>query len=634
MLVFCIGEPTPVPGLHPPRIHRWQQQLEHLCNGQAYDQVERAIRRQSCTLLYGDVWRVHQAEMRARFPDAVWIRTSSDVGDDGPYLPLSAFTGSLSRFTCKCAKALVSIHCDFSSSFAVNSNCFLQHNSEVLLSIFVDSHTAAANPSQKTDNIAWIVEPYSYQGSPVIAESTFAHTYVHGLDINGHVPVSGTWIPPEDYLSVYEKTAQAGIILSTKTFLPGHALRHTVVASTALRGDVVANGSGVGRPLISKTPGIAPFMYAIVIENCIEDGYWTEKLVDSLLLKCVVFYWGAQNVHDWFLPESVIPFSTVEDLHILLDTMSFQDYASRRNAVELNYHRAQAWTYLDDGILLETNFMSSVNFDCSPCVCKRAQNRYVSAKLMGGLGNQLFQMAAAFGAQTLDEGRQLVIHTPSICGTTGIHTSEKYKDTVFGNWPQVYDNYDGSFTEQTEDAFVYRPLVAATDVKHLHLNGFFQHEQYFKHCFEKFADKLQLPMDVNSMPNTCFVHVRLGDFLTHSVHNVGLQKTYLPTAIAYVLHKRPDAKFLVFSDDIEKCKQLHVLQDTNVLFCEETDAVRSLVAMSKCELGGICWNSSFSWWGAYLNPNPDKIVTFPDRWMNNDWQVDIQFKGSVLLKTL
>ena len=107
-------------------------------------------------------------------------------------------------------------------------------------------------------------------------------------------------------------------------------------------------------------------MYAIVIENCIEDGYWTEKLVDSLLLKCVVFYWGASNVHAWFAPESVVPFSSIDELLLLLDTMSADDYAAKTEAIERNYHRIG----LDDGVLIETNFMSVATYDVTACLCK------------------------------------------------------------------------------------------------------------------------------------------------------------------------------------------------------------------------------------------------------------------------
>ena len=368
-------------------------------------------------------------------------------------------------------------------------------------------------------------------------------------------------------------------------------------------------------------------MYAIVIENCIEEGYWTEKLVDSLLLKCVVFYWGAPDVHSWFLPESVIPFSSLEDLVALLDSMSTADYSAKAEAVELNFHRAQAWTHMDDGILLETDFLSTAPFRTSACKCGK-EEAYISATLMGGLGNQLFQMAAAFGLESA--ARISAIHMPSISSTTLAHTTERYTDTIFASWPQTDLPFDAVHTEAAEDAFTHRAITPTG--RHFHLHGYFQQELYISHRLAAFARRLKLPEGAAPpAPDTCFIHLRYGDYLVHTVHALDLITHYLPAAMSLQRERRPGVRFLVFSDDVERCKGVSWLQASDVAFSEESDAVRALVRMSQCEAGGICSNSSFGWWGAYLNANPAKVVTFPRKWMHNNWGTHIQFAGSVLI---
>jgi len=57
----------------------------------------------------------------------------------------------------------------------------------------------------------------------------------------------------------------------------------------------------------------------------------------------------------------------------------------------------------------------------------------------------------------------------------------------------------------------------------------------------------------------------------------------------------------------------------------------SIYLMSLCSKGGICANSSFSWWGSYLNPSEDKTVVMPKRWINLDKPIDIYYENVVVL---
>lgn len=103
------------------------------------------------------------------------------------------------------------------------------------------------------------------------------------------------------------------------------------------------------------------------------------------------------------------------------------------------------------------------------------------------------------------------------------------------------------------------------------------------------------------------VHFRRTDYL--EVSSLNLTLDYYNEAISLFLKKFPYFKLLVFSDDIEWCKENIVGE--NIYYSENTTNSVDLCMMTLCD-HNIIANSSFSWWGAYLNPNQRKIVVCPE----------------------
>ena len=238
-------------------------------------------------------------------------------------------------------------------------------------------------------------------------------------------------------------------------------------------------------------------------------------------------------------------------------------------------------------------------------------------------------MAAAYGVAAT-YGREAVIHMASIGARVHTHTSERYADTVFAAWEQIADNADATYIEDPADVLSYKS-IPDSGAQHLQLSGYFQQEGYFSHCSADFAKKLILPDAVPILYQTCFIHLRYGDYMSHAAHCLELTGKYLPEAMRLQRERHPGVQFLVFSDDIGRCKECLLLRASDVAFSEETNEVIALVQLSKCWIGGICSNSTFSWWGAYLNANPNRVVTFPRKWMNSNIKTHIQFAGSILL---
>src|SRR3990167_831578 len=93
--------------------------------------------------------------------------------------------------------------------------------------------------------------------------------------------------------------------------------------------------------------------------------------------------------------------------------------------------------------------------------------------------------------------------------------------------------------------------------------------------------------------------------LGHHLHE-DMSDNYYVKAMAMF----PNYKFLIFSDDPEWCREQEIFKDCQILHGSEIDDLND---MASCE-HNIIANSSFSWWAAWLNPNPDKIVVAPKQW--------------------
>ena len=106
------------------------------------------------------------------------------------------------------------------------------------------------------------------------------------------------------------------------------------------------------------------------------------------------------------------------------------------------------------------------------------------------------------------------------------------------------------------------------------------------------------------------LHVRRGDYL--QVSSLNLTLDYYNEAISIFLERFPYFKVLVFSDDIEWCKQYIVGE--NVFYSENNSNYVDMCMMTLCD-HNIIANSTFSWWGAYLNQNLEKIVVCPKNYI-------------------
>lgn len=158
--------------------------------------------------------------------------------------------------------------------------------------------------------------------------------------------------------------------------------------------------------------------------------------------------------------------------------------------------------------------------------------------------------------------------------------------------------------------------------------GYFQSYKYFdnfrslilkefqfseKHLSENTKDIARKIKDCNSIS----VHVRRGDYLNGFYYGLlgkVCDMNYYKRAIDIVKSKVLDPHFFVFSDDPDFISDNFELGDTDIItFNRGKDSWQDMYLMSICK-HNIIANSTFSWWGAWLNNNSNKIVVAPDRW--------------------
>lgn len=152
-------------------------------------------------------------------------------------------------------------------------------------------------------------------------------------------PVSGLCIKNPNMIDFTNKNKLISIIASAKKLLTGHQLRHQIIKEITDKNiDVLGRGYV---PFEDKKDGLLPYYFSIVIENCQEVDYFTEKLSDCFVCETVPIYWGCPNIGDYFNLDGMIIFQTIEELQIILDNLTKNHYQNFKVALKENSKTAR-----------------------------------------------------------------------------------------------------------------------------------------------------------------------------------------------------------------------------------------------------------------------------------------------------
>jgi len=275
----------------------------------------------------------------------------------------------------------------------------------------------------------------------------------------------------------------------------------------------------------------------------------------------------------------------------------------------------------------------------------------VLVELSGGFGNQMFQYAAGYalarrlGKQcTVDVGiyspRNPVkyqldrfLGAPEIASAfelplRSILMARGVSNKIFGRAPFVSLGLRRirAFNEGSAFVFDRRFLDIQGEV---YLRGYYQSEKYF----DGYADDIRgifefknAPspenskiMDLMAKTDSVSVHIRRGDYVS-SAHTNQYHGTcpvsYYSDAFKLLGERCEKPFFFVFSDDPAWCKA-NIHPPGGTVYIDHNrgdDSPEDMRLMARCRHHVIA-NSSFSWWGAWLNPYPEKIVVAPRKWL-------------------
>lgn len=252
---------------------------------------------------------------------------------------------------------------------------------------------------------------------------------------------------------------------------------------------------------------------------------------------------------------------------------------------------------------------------------------YIFGNLYGGLGNQLFQIAA----------------TISYALHNSMDFQFKYSESL-GNRPTYWNTFlynlksktcaymdcsNLSVVDENEfDRFMYERLNLVTNSGPLLVDGYFQSPRFFVdnintifQWFGIYEHQRITRTKYNLVHNSISIHFRRGDYKALPLCHPILPNNYYAESIYYILSQDQTIRQIYYYCEDEDVQDiLVVIDELKSLFSglkwsrPQIDADWEEMVSMSCSKHNVIANSSFSWWGAYFNDDPNKIVCYPSTW--------------------
>lgn len=271
-------------------------------------------------------------------------------------------------------------------------------------------------------------------------------------------------------------------------------------------------------------------------------------------------------------------------------------------------------------------------------------------KILGGLGNQMFQYALFLSLKERFPHEQVMIDT-SCFRNYPLHNGFEInrifsQNAPVASWRDIlkvaypYPNYrfwqigkyilpkrKTMYVERKDSSYDATILLQSGN---RYYDGYWQHEEYFEDVRESIYKVFSFPAVTDCRNkkiveriravNSVSLHIRRGDYANHPLFRGICDLNYYEQAIGYLEENVQPQLYCIFSNDIQWCERhlSDLLMGKDVVYVDWNKGAQSFVDMQLMSLckHNIIANSSFSWWGAWLNRHPRKVVVSPKKWMN------------------
>ena len=242
--------------------------------------------------------------------------------------------------------------------------------------------------------------------------------------------------------------------------------------------------------------------------------------------------------------------------------------------------------------------------------------KYILIQILGGLGNQLFQLANAYNLSIKYHRKLLICDKNSFPrGTYWNNLFIKFKDCLIS-----LDKYRELKKKATSynwamRKFEYKNIELNDNIEYYCIEGYYQSYKYFQN--DDFYNMLSFNRCDTLLSNKdVAVHIRRMDYLNNNFHKV-LSLDYYYNSLKEIIKKIDIEKIHIFSDDLNWCKKNFSFENIPIHFNYLGIDVDEMFLMSHFN-NIVIANSSFSWWAAYLpNSTNEKLVYAPKNWFNN-----------------